>query len=103
MVAIVVHKSASMPASYKGKYRRVAVIEVNYWLAWDADYQPAMMTTRCRDVLRVIHDYGPQSLGKTERCGFRRAMAAAQALADKYNSSRDMASAEQLIGAGGSA
>lgn len=103
MVAIVVTKSASMPASCKGNYRKVAVIDVPYWLTWNENYQPAMISERCKDVLRIIRDYGPQSVGKTERCGYQRALASARQLATDYNNSRDMADAQALIGAGGSA
>jgi hypothetical protein len=100
MVAIVVTKSAAMPSSCKGHYRKVAVVDVPYWLAWQKDFQPREISERCKEVLRVIRNYGPQSVGKTERCAYQRTIKAATELAHEYNNSRDMATAEQLISTG---
>jgi hypothetical protein len=100
MVAIVVTKSAAMPSSCMGNYRKVAVVDVPYWLAWQKDFQPREISERCKEVLRVIRNYGPQSVGKTERCAYQRTIKAAQELANEYNNSRDMATAEQLISTG---
>src|SRR5262245_64839265 len=36
MVAIVVTKAAAMPESCKGRYRRVAMVDVPYRKAWEA-------------------------------------------------------------------
>ena len=100
MVAIVVTKSASMPSSCRGNYRKVAVVDVPYWLAWDKNWQPREISERCKDILRVIRNYGPQSVGKTERCAYQQAIKAATALAAEYNNSRDVATAELLISTG---
>ena len=103
MVAIVVTKSASMPASCRGIYRRVAVVDVDYWLAWDTSYQPREISLRCKGVNRIVFDLGPQSVGTTLRCAYQRALVRAHQIADDYNNVRDMADAEAIIGAGGSA
>jgi hypothetical protein len=64
---------------------------------------PLWISTRCKDVYRVLRDYGPQSVGKTERCAYQKAIKAAEQFAEEWNNSRSMADAEALIGAGGSA
>jgi hypothetical protein len=104
MVAIVDTKAAAMPQSCKGHYRIVRVLDVPYDKA--ALHQLgkwAPSSVRDKHVMRVIHDYGPKSVGKTARCGYQQAIAAAHELAAAYNNAGDQAEAEQLIGAGGSA
>jgi hypothetical protein len=104
MVAIVDSKSASMPSSCKGTYRWVRVLDVPYWLAWQHDMgQWAPVSVRDKNVLRVIREFGPCSVGKTERCAFQKALTAAREVAQQYNAAGDAATAEQIIGAGGSA
>ena len=118
MVAIVVTKAAAMPQSCKGRYRRVAVVDVPYWKAWEAfefygpphwltlpswqvpGWQPREISERCRDVYRVLWDLGPQSCGKTERYGYARAVARAREFAEQWNSAGDVGEAEQLISSG---
>lgn len=105
MPAIVVTRSASMPSSCKGHYRKVVVLEVPYWKAWQEGWEPRQATERDKDVYRVLWNLGPQSVGKTDRCAYRRAIAAAEKYAEAFNNGdeREMADAEALIGAGGSA
>jgi len=104
MVAIVVVKSASMPHSCWGRYVSVSVCDINRTgIEWDDDFQPVMASARCRTVDRVLWDSGPVSVGKSERCASARAKARAEQIARDYNNARDMATAEQIIGAGGSA
>lgn len=91
---------------------------VPYWKAWEAfefygpprwltlpswqvpGWQPREISERCRDVYRVLWDLGPQSCGKTERCGYARAAARAREFAEQWNSAGDVAEAEQLISSG---
>jgi hypothetical protein len=98
MTAIVYTASASMPSSCKGHYRIVRVIDVPYWLANQKGWRPHAVTSK--DVLRIIRDLGPQSVGKTDRCAYAKAIKRAEALAYEYNNSRSMAEAEQLISTG---
>ena len=102
MTAIVVTRSAAMPASCWGRYRKVYVIDVDYWKAWDT-WEPPQVRQGAKHVIRILWDSGPQSVGSTKRCGFARAVARAEQLASEFNNARDMASAEAIIGAGGSA
>ncbi len=104
MVAIVYTASAHMPSRCKGHYRRVMVLDVSYWLA--AQHQLGKWAPRAcnsKEVHRIIRDYGSQSVGKTERCAYQVALKQARETAILINSAGDVASAEQIIGAGGSA
>jgi hypothetical protein len=105
MVAIVDIKSAKMPNSVKAPYVRVRVLDVRYDLATlhlQGKWAPAAVTSK--EVNRVIGSFGPVPRnGKTMRSGYQQALAAARDLAIRYNSSPDLADAEQIIGAGGSA
>jgi hypothetical protein len=86
--------------SCKGTYRHVRVIEVSYY-DWNRGWRPTSI--RSKGVLRVVSDRGPLNVGKTERCAYAIAMREAQALADRLNAAGDLATAEDIIGAGGSA
>ena len=98
MVAIVYTSSASMPSSCNGHYRKVYVIDVPYWLAWQKDYKPRAVNAK--EVLRLIRDFGPQSVGKTERCAYQQAIKHATELAYQYNNRRDAAEGDLLISTG---
>lgn len=102
-IAIVMSSQASMPGSCKGRYRYVTVVEVCHWDAnvGGPDWRPTSM--RAKSVLRIIRRTGPHSVGKTERCAYAVALASANDLARAYNNAGDAATAEDLIGAGGSA
>ncbi len=103
MPAVVMTSSAKMPSSCWGRYRNVRVVEINHYdlnvRGWD--WRPA--SVQAKEVVRVYRSYGPQSEGKTDRCAYRRALVEAQTLADSINSAGDLATIEQIIGAGGSA
>jgi len=103
MPAVVMTSSASMPSSCKGRYRNVRCVEISHWdlnvNGWD--WRPASI--RAKGVVRVLRDYGARSEGKTDRCAYRVTLKSAQEWCDAYNSAGDVATAEQLIGAGGSA
>lgn len=65
--------------SVRGPYRNVAVVEV------EAGAEPKMISTRARGVRRIVRHYGPQSVGKTDRCAYRRTLAEAAELVVKLN------------------
>ena len=101
MIAIIYTSSAAMPSRCMGTYRNVHVVAVNYRNAWKNDYRPPSI--RSKEVLQVIASWGPCNVGSTERCSYQKALAAARDIRDQWSNSADMATAEQLIGAGGSA
>ena len=99
---IVMSASATMPATCWGRYRRVAVVQLTQQYT-AMGWRPAMISRRARGVLRIARDFGPQHTGATTRCAYNRALVQAVALAHTLNNCRDVATAEQIIGAGGSA
>jgi hypothetical protein len=63
-----------------------------------------MISERAKGVLRIAREYPPvPAKGKTDACGLHRTRQAAAQLAYSLNNANDMANAEQIIGAGGSA
>ena len=79
MSYIVRTAAAKMPGSWKGTYRRVAVLEVEDGLV------PTMISTRAKGVRRIVRTWERLFVGKTERCEYRIALAEAEALAAKLN------------------
>ncbi|MGY0572818.1 hypothetical protein ACTGJ9_018485 [Bradyrhizobium sp. RDM12] len=75
---IVMTASGQMPARCKGRYRRVVVVEVE-----QVGFAPRMISERAKGVRRIVRDFGPCSVGKTEACAYRRALDAANALAER--------------------
>ena len=72
-----------MPASMKfgkGKYRHVAVIEVE-----DGVSHVRMISARARGVRRVVRVWERLYAGGSDRCAFAQAYAAAQQCADELN------------------
>jgi hypothetical protein len=100
MTAIVMTACAKMPNSCWGRYRRVVVVDVEYWRAWHRKDHPKMISTHAKGVLRIVRDLGKHNEGKTAACAYERALVEAQKIADAYNNSRDVAEAEQLISTG---
>lgn len=78
---IVMQAAACMPGNCWGRYRRVAVVEVTDGFKG----RPAMISARARGVARVVALWDKQSVGKTARCAFQRALAEAVALCDRLN------------------
>jgi hypothetical protein len=80
---IVQSASASMPASVKAPYRRVAVLEVNDNLEGPA----SMISARSRDVVTVVETWERCHAGwdNGPRTAFARAEADAERLAAKLN------------------
>jgi hypothetical protein len=105
MVAIVDTKCAKMPGSVRAPYVLIRVLDVRYDLATaheQGKWSPR--SVNAREVNRVYRQYGavPRK-GTTSRSGYVQTMTAARALANSINSAGDQATAEQIIGAGGSA
>lgn len=78
---IVMTGAARMPLHCKGRYRRVAVVELQPgYIGY-----PAMIATHARGVARVVKTWERLHVGKTDRCAYARALADAWALADALN------------------
>lgn len=60
-----------------GRYRNVALVRLTDDYA-AAGKRPTMISQRAQGVVRIIH-LGAHSVGTTERCAYRRALADAQA------------------------
>jgi hypothetical protein len=76
---IVKTAAAKMPSSCKGRYRRVAVMEV-------ADgTEPAMISERAKGVIRIVETWERLNEGRTDKCAYRRALAEANAMAERLN------------------
>src|SRR5262249_35939121 len=73
---VVMTASARMPSACRGKYRRVAIVQLNQEYTAHG-WQPKMISDRARGVLRVV-DYGHHSVGKTRRCAYAKALEEAQ-------------------------
>ena len=77
---IVKHSAAKMPMSCWGRYRRVAVLEV------EADYDEVpMISERAKGVVRIVATWEKLNDGTSERCAFRVALAEAEEMADELN------------------
>ena len=106
MVAIVYTAAAAMPQSCMGTYRKVYVIDVPPELAKKAikpkDQPPKYEiisgsrspihpkgwrphSVRDKTINKVLRDYGPCNVGLTERCEYRRTIAAAVEYCEQYN------------------
>ncbi|MCS3727240.1 hypothetical protein [Bradyrhizobium betae] len=75
---IVMTASGQMPSRCKGRYRRVAVVEIE-----EAGIVPKMISERAKGVRRIVRDYGPKSVGKTEACAYQRTLVVANAFAER--------------------
>ena len=87
-----------------GTYRRVAVICTHYWAPG-----ASMISERSRDIWcprgarSGVIDLGTHSVGKTERCAYRRALARAEEIAHRLNNAQPDALPQDLWTWGGSA
>lgn len=78
---IVMSSCAKMPTTCMGRYRRVAVLEI------EDDAVPKMISARARGVIRVVETWERLNVGVTERCAYQRALLAAQCMANRLTSS----------------
>jgi hypothetical protein len=76
---MVMTAAAQMPATCRGMYKRVAVLEVLKGSA------PKRIDARDRAVIRIVKTWERLDVGRTERCAFNKAVAAARALAAALN------------------
>lgn len=83
---VVVSAAAAMPSSCWGRYRRVAVVEVDPARLPDGAATPRMISERARGVVRIVRTWERLNVGATDRCAFGRAMAEAETEADRLNS-----------------
>lgn len=79
---IVKTASADMPASCWGKYKRVAVLELEPGVK-AADV--TMISERARGVRRVVRKWERLNVGKSQRCAYERAIVSACALVARLN------------------
>jgi len=85
MPYIVKTSTARMPNSCWGRYRHVAVMEV------DPGTVPSMISPRARGVRRIVQTWDRRHAGQTDRCAYRVALAEAAALAAQFNAMDDHA------------
>ena len=76
---IVMTASAHMPSTCRGKYRKVALVEVK-----DPADMPSRIDERDRRIVQVRHQ-GNHHFGKTDRGAYQRALARANAECIKLN------------------
>lgn len=81
-MAFIVKTAADRVPGGWGTYRRVAVLEVEPGVTAD---DVAMISPRAKGVIRVVETWNRLNVGKTDRCAYRRALAAAHALAEDLN------------------
>lgn len=96
---IVMTASAKMPSSCKGRYGKVAVVQLNQHYTAQG-LRPKMISDRAKGILRIVWQSGPQNMGTTPKCGFQRALAEAHRYAEELNNIRDVADAATLIAPG---
>ena len=83
---IVMTSSAQMPASCKGRYRKVALVQLTEGGANDYDkgWRPARIDDRIKGIAR-IQQLGPYHVGTTDRGAYQKALAEANQLVDRRN------------------
>ena len=72
--------SAQKPSSCKGKYIRIAVLEVN-----EGVQRASMISEKSRDIVRIVRIWEMVNVGTTPRAANHRVMAEAQKLAETLN------------------
>lgn len=77
---VVMTAAAKMPRTCKGRYRRVAVVE----LTEGFEGVPAMISERARGVARIVAIWDQLNVGKTDACAYARALAEAETMRAAY-------------------
>lgn len=96
---IVMTASAKMPSRCKGRYGKVAVVQLDqHYTA--KNLRPKFIGDRAKGILRVVWQSGPQNMGSTERSAFWRAVRNAERYAEELNNARSVADAATLIAPG---
>jgi hypothetical protein len=80
-IFIVQTAAASMPSSCKGRYRRVAILEVEDAYANGV----RMISTRAKGVIRVVQTWEKLNVGTTERGAYQRALREAETQCAQLN------------------
>lgn len=80
---IVMTSSASMPSSCWGRYRNVAIVEV------DKGYEPPSIDSRNKRIHSIQH-FGPKFVGYTDRCAYNRTLHKAEAEVAELNSEENV-------------
>lgn len=82
MSTYIIQTAAAMPSSCWGRYRRVAVLEVE-----DGVERVSMISPRARGCIRVVATWERRHVGSTSRCAYERALVAAAELVTELASS----------------
>lgn len=81
---LVMTAAACMPRNCWGKYKRVAVVEIDPTALADLGLtKPKQISERARGVVRIVETWERQHVGTTQRSAFFRALAQARDLADR--------------------
>ena len=86
---IIQTAAAQMPSSCKGRYRRVAVLEVE-----DGLERVAMISERARGVIRIVQTWEKLNVGISARCAYQRALRDARDLVFSLSVGRDLVRAD---------
>ena len=73
---IIMTASAAMPASCRGKYGKIALVE----LEPGRTEPPKMISERARGIVRIVRCWDKLNMGKTNRCAYAVAMKEAEDL-----------------------
>jgi len=79
----VVTKSEKMPSSCWGKYRQVAVVELEPGYSSD---DVTMISERAKAVRRIVEHWGRLNVGISSRCAYARAVTEAEEICAQLNS-----------------
>lgn len=87
---IVMTATAHVPAKARqfGRYRHVAVVEIDPTKLHPGFSQPTMIWEKAKGVVRIHWDSGPVNVGKTKKSAYHRALAEAEALVAKIKEDR---------------
>lgn len=96
---IVMTASAKMPSSCKGRYGKVAVVQLDQHYTASGK-RPKFIGERAKGTLRVVWESGPQNMGKTAKCAYQRALIEAERYAAELNNARSIADAASIIAPG---
>jgi hypothetical protein len=78
---IVKEATAKMPSSCWGKYKRVAVLEVE-----NGVFNVSMISDKAKGVVQVVATWERLHVGTTPRCAYRQALQEAEEMARSLNS-----------------
>ncbi len=81
---IVMTACEKMPSGCWGRYKRVAVVEVEEGYD-DYNNRPKMISERARGVKRIVCQWRKQNVGFTEKCAFMRAYQEAYNMVNELN------------------